>query len=815
MEALWQDLRYGARLLVRSPGFAAVAILTLAVGIAAATAAFSVTNAFLWRSLPFDRPENLVHVWQTDPEHGGSELRVSVPNFLDWREQSTVFEDLGGYFYQDYNLTGREGPAGEEQPVRVMVGRLTPNLLNVLGARPALGRGFLADEDQTGKDRVVLASHTFWQRHFAGDPQALGKTVTLDGEPYTVVGVMPPDFVFPLKATQLWSPLSLDRWRSQRGTNGPLLVVGRLRSEVNLEKAQADLGTLMKRLEKEHPTTNQGKGANVVPLRKALLFFYDMLQTTFAVIFAAAGFILLMVCANVGNLLLARATGRWREIAIRSAIGGGRSRLVRQLLTESVLLALAGGVGGAALAYGLAAAAGPLFPEDLYRVGEVAVDGRALGFALTVSFLAALVFGLAPAVETTRLNLSENLKEGDRSGSAGLRSRRLRSALVVAQVSLATLLLVGSALMVQSLLRLRGVAPGFNPENVLTAELVLPSSKYASDREQNVFYEQALERLRTVPGVESAAAVYPLPLNFESLSQSFTIEGRPPAQPGEKLDAGVFWITSDYFRVMQIPLQRGRVFSGEDNDESSAVVVINQTMAERFWPGSDPVGRAVRLDPGTPNEKQAVVVGVVGDSKQFLMNEEPVSLLYLPQLQHSTRRRFLAVRAAGDPLALVPGLRRELAAVDPGQPLTAIRSLNQVVEESLGPWAGGTLVIALLGAGAVFLAALGIYGLISYSMAQRRHELGVRMTLGAGARDIWSLVLRQGLALTASGAALGLAAAAGLTRLMQALLYGVSALDPLTFVATPLLLGTVAIVAALLPARRATRVDAMIALRCE
>jgi putative ABC transport system permease protein len=812
METLRQDLRFGLRLLARSPGFSTVAILTLGVGIAATTATFSVTNAFLWRSLPFDRPERLVHVWQTDRAHGASELRVSVPNFLDWREQASVFDDLGGYFYGDFNLSGRDGV---DPPIRIMVGRLTPNLLDLLGVRPALGRGFLPDEDQAGKDRVVVASDGFWRRHFAADPRALGESIPLDGVSYTLVGVMPPEFVFPLKATQLWTPLSLERWKSQRETDGPLLVVGRLRPEINLDEARADLSTLMKRLEQEHPVANRGKGANLVPLRKALLFFHDTLQATFAVVFVAAGLILLMVCANVGNLLLARATGRSREMAVRSALGGSRARLVRQLLTESTLLALGGSGVGVLLAYGAAAAAGPLLPEDLYRVGDITVDGLALGFALGVAFLAALVFGLAPAVETTRLNLSQNLKEGDGSGSAGLRSRRLRSVLVVAQVALAAVLLVGSGLMIRSLLRLTQVAPGFNPDQVLTAELILPSSRYGTEREQNLFYEQALERLRALPGVESAAAVYPLPLNFESLSQAFAVEGRPPAQSGEKLQAGCFWVTADYFRTLQIPLERGRVFTNQDNDQSGPVVLINQTLAERFWPGVDPVGRQVRLDPGTPAEKLAVIVGVVGDSKQFLMNEEPSPLIYLPQLQDSTRRRFLILRASGDPLALVPALRQEIGALDPTQPLTALRSMNQVVEESLGPWAGGTLVIGVLGSGALVLAALGIYGLMSYWVGQRRHELGIRKALGAGASDIKRLVLRQGVVLAATGAVIGLAAAAAFTRLMQALLYGVSVLDPLTFLATPLLLGGVAFLAAFLPARRATRVDPMLALRCE
>jgi putative ABC transport system permease protein len=809
METLWHDIRGGLRILVRSPGFAAVTVLTLAIGIAANTAVFSLVNAFLWRPLPFDQPEKLVHIWATDPQRGYDQLRVSVPNFLDWEEQNTVFADLGGYFYRSYNL------ANDEEPIALLVGRLTPNMIELLGVEPILGRGFLPEEGQPGKDRVVILGDSFWRRYFAGSPNVLGETVTLDDETYTVIGVMPPEFVFPLKAAQMWSPLPLDEWTSRREMGGPLLVVGRLAAGATMEEAAAEMDTIAGRLEQAYPQDNLGNGAQVVPLREALVFFYDLLRLTFATLFLAVGFVLLIVCANVGNLLLARATGRHREIAIRTALGGGRGRLIRQLLTESALLALLGAAVGGVLAYWLVGILGPTIPEDLYRVGTIRVDGSALGFTLGVSLLAALVFGLAPALQTTKPNLAEALKDAERGSSGGVGSRRLRSALVVAEVALAMVLLAGSALMVQSFYRLQNVETGFNPDNLLTMEVILPESKYPGDREQNIFYQDVVGRIRTLPGVESAATVYPLPLNFESLSRGFAIEGRPPAEPGEKLFANIFWIGTDYLKTMEIPLLRGRSFTEQDNEQAAPVVIVNRRMVERFWPDSDPLGQRLRLQPDTEEERLATVVGVVGNSKHFLLNEDTASLLYLPQLQDSRRRRFFMTRTTGDPLSLVASVREEIHAADNDLPVTTIRSMNRVVQESLGPWSGGTAGIGVLGFGALLLAAMGIYGVISYSVGQRLHEMGIRIALGAGGGDIQKLVLKQGLRLTVAGIIIGLAAAVGLAQLMQALLFGVGTLDPLTFIGTPILLIAVALLASYLPARRATRVDPMTALRYE
>jgi putative ABC transport system permease protein len=506
--------------------------------------------------------------------------------------------------------------------------------------------------------------------------------------------------------------------------------------------------------------------------------------------------------------------GRNREIAIRTALGGGRKRLVRQLLTESALLALLGGALGSIAAYGLMKWTGPNIPQDIYRVGEISVDGTALVFTLAVSFVAALLFGLAPALQTTKTNLTDTLKEGGRGGGSA-KNRRLRNVLVVVEVALAMLLLAVSTLMVQSFLKLQQVDSGFNPDGVLTLEIDIPQSKYPGDTEANIFYQDVLRRARGLPATASAAEVYPLPLNFESMSKSFLIEGRAPAKPGDKLFAKNFWVTTDYFRTMEIPLFEGRDFSEQDNDQAPGVVVVNQTMADRFWPEEEPLGARIRLAPSTENERTVTVIGVVGDSKHFLMNEDPASILYLPQLQESTHRRFLAIRTRGEPLSFVDGARNAVWSVDPAIPVTTIRTMNRVVTESLGPWSGGTLVVGVLGFGAVLLAALGIYGVISFSVGQRTHEMGIRIALGAEKRSILRLILKQGLILTGTGVAIGIAGTFALSRLMQALLFGVGALDPLTFLGTPIFLTVVALAASYIPALRATGVDPISALRYE
>jgi putative ABC transport system permease protein len=812
MEAFWQDLRYGVRILARNPAFTVVVVFTLALGIGANTAIFSVVNAYLLRPLPFEKPEELVHIWQTDSavSEWGAELRVSVPNFVDWREQNTSFQQLGGYYYGSRNVTTAE------EPLQVQIGYVTSSMISLLGVEPALGRTFLPEDGEPGRNQVVILSHGYWQRHFNADQDVLGQAVTLDGGRYEVIGVMPATFVFPLKATQMWTPLVLNPQEERRDTSGPLLVVGRLRpGGTTLEQGQAEMNAIARRLEEEYPESNKGRGARLVPLREALLFFYDEIRLMFFTLSLAVGFVLLIICANVGNLLLARATGRTREVAVRAALGASRLRLVRQFLTESLVLAFLGGAGGVVLAQWATSLLNPHLPEDLYRVGRLTLDTRVLWFSLGASLLSTLFFGLAPTLQLTGPNLTEALKEGDRGGHGGRHSRRLRSLLVVVEISLATVLLAGSGLMIQTFLRLQTVDPGFNPENVLTLELILPRSAYPTDAEQNVFYDEVLRRVESLPGVESAGAVYPLPLNFESLGVSFAIEGHERATSDERLSASKFWVTPGYFEAMQIPFLRGRAFGEQDNADGPGVVIVNRRLAGRFWFGADPIGAQVRLEPSTPDERLVRVVGVVGDSKHFLLNEEAAALLYVPQQQESTRRRFLSLRTVGDPLDQVSAVRSEIWAVDEKLPITAVRSMNQVLSESLAMWASPAALLGVLGVGALVLAAMGVYGVLAYSVSERAHEMGVRMALGAQSHDVVRLVLRQGALLVGAGIGVGLALAFALTHFLQSLLFGVGALDPLTFVGIPLLLAVVALLACYLPARRATKVDPMVVLRYE
>jgi putative ABC transport system permease protein len=801
MHEILHDLRYAARRLRRSPGFTATALATLAVGIGAITAVFSVTDAFLLRPLPFAAPEELVHVWQTDPRMG-DELRVSIPDFEDLRAQSAVLADLGGYYYTSYTL------ATEGTPAKVETALLTPGLFDLLGVRPLLGRTFTADDGSPGGERVVVLSQAFWRRHFAAAPSALGSTLTLDDLPYTVVGVMPEEFIFPFKTVELWVPLSLAPFRGDRAGNGPLMVVGRLAPGRTRAAAQTELAGIMERLARQYPADDAGKGIHVVPLRQALLFFYDMFRTTSAALLGAVGFVLLIVCANLGNLLLARASGRGREIGIRTALGAGRRRLLRQLMTESVLLALAGGALGAGLAQ---LALGPvkgLMPGELYRVGEIGVDGKALLATLVVSLGAALLFGLAPARQALRRDVTAALKAGVGGEAA---SPRLRNSLVVGEIALAMLLVAGATLMVRTFFNLARAETGFEARGVLTAETILPKAKYPSDREENLFYDEVLRRARSLPGVEAAAQVYPLPLNFESAATGFTVAGTEAPRLGEAPVANQFWASADAFRTLGIPLLRGRAFTAADDAGSLPVAVVNQRFAERYLAGADPVGRRLTLEDGGP----VTVVGVVGDSKIFLMNEEPAAVVYLPQLQHSTRRRFLLLRTAGDPLALAAPVRAAVAALDPELPVTNVRTLEGVVRESLGPWLGGTAGLGLLGMGALLLAVMGIYGVVSYTVSLRTREIGIRVALGAGRGQIVRLVLGHGLRLTALGVVLGTLAALGLAQLLQVLLYGVDRLDPLTLLGAPAFLAAVALFATYVPARRAARVEATEALRAE
>jgi len=810
MQTLWKDLRHAVRRLRRDPGFTFVAVLTLAAGIATVTVVFSLADAYLFRPLPFDEPERLVHVWTTDPREGDS-VRMSPDDFRDLRREARSLEDVGGYYYTGMAL-GRDdgGGSGDGRARSVNVVLLTPNLFRVLGVEPLLGRTPRPEEATEGRNHVIVVSHRFWQRELGGSEAALGAPVLLDGVEHTVVGVMPPEFVFPFERAQVWAPAVLAPPDGSRELHGAaLLVVGRLASGADLGAAQTEVAGIMERLAEAYPKTNAGRGARVVPLREALLFFYEMVRTTFGVLLAAVLFVLLIICTNIGNLLLARASGRVREVAVRAALGAGRSRLVRQMLTESLLLAVAGGLAGVALAALLLGALEGAMPPDLYRVGSVELGGRALLVVLVLTAGSALVFGLVPALQATGRDLVTALKNGGRTaGGAG--TRRLRNALVVGQVAVAMLLLAGAGLTVRSFQELRTVELGFEPTGLLTLETSLPASEYPDGAARNRFYDRALERIAGRPGVESVAQIQPLPLNFESYGTSFEVEGGEPPADGERPYATSFKVSPGALRTLGIPLLRGRDLTASDDAGARPVVLINRTLAERHFPGEDPVGRQITVD-GTSR----TVIGVVGNTKTFLVSEDPAQTLYLPLLQTPTARRFTLVRTAGEPLALAEGVRAAFQELAPSLPVTGTRTMERVVEESLGPWLAGTAGLTLLGLGALLLASLGIYGVIAYSVRRRRREIGVRIALGAGRGAVLRLILRQGAGLTALGAALGLTGALGLGRVLRAVLFGVGSFDPLTFLGAPLVLALVALLATYLPARAAARVDAIETLRSE
>jgi putative ABC transport system permease protein len=800
---LWKDLLYGLRLLLKSPGFTAVAVLSLGIGIAVITTVFSLTNAFFLRPLPFEKPEQLVHIWQTSGRTGFTTLRVSVPNYEDWRAQSTSFEDFGGYYYTSYVYNF------DNSNRRIRATRLTPNLLPLLGVEPLIGRTFTPEEGSEGKDNVAILSHKFWQTQFGGSQDVQGKTILLDDRAYNIVGVMPESFVLPFNNMDMWVPLPIEPYRNQRASTGPLLVIGRLKPDKTPTGAQAELDTIMQRLEQAYPEDNTQVGANIVDLRSQLLFTYDMFKVVFPALFLAVSFVLLIACTNIGNLLLARATGRSREIALRLALGASPGRLVRQLLTESILLSLFGGAVGVLLAYWVTSFADTAIPGELYRVGSIGVDGATLLFALLVALSTALLFGLAPALQFSHPNLAATLREGDRSGSGGLRSQRLRNALVVTEVALAMVMVAGATLMAQTFLALQRVETGFNPDNILAVELALPRYKYPGKIEINLYFEDALSRIRNLPGVESAAAVYPLPLNHEQHGDSFLIEGRAPATE-DRLYLNNFWVTTEYFQTMQIPILQGRAFDVQDAADSQPAVIVNREMAERYWPNESPVGKRIQTD-----DVWRTIVGVAANSIAFDLNEEPRVLAYYPASQISPRRKFVMVRTQGDPLTFVSSVRNEIQALDPAQPITEIRTMNKVILTWLGAWLMGIAGIGFLGAGALLLASMGIYGVIAYSIGQRTHEFGIRIALGAGNGEILRLVLRQAALLASAGILVGWVVSFALTRFLQTLLFGVEALDPLTFVGAPLLLIAVALLASYIPARRATQVDPMIALRYE
>ncbi|HYP26606.1 MAG TPA: ABC transporter permease [Blastocatellia bacterium] len=810
MEVLLKDIRYGLRMLLKKPGFTAVAIIALALGIGANTAIFSVVDTVLLRPLPYDTPDELVWIWETNLPSDIKTEPASPPNYLDWKSQNQVFEEMMAF------ATTKPILSSGGEPERVTAGVVTAGFFSVLRAQPALGRTFVADEEKQGNNRVVVLGHGLWQRRFGSDPEIIDKPIILNGNPYVVVGVMPPGFQHPKpnvsQPPEMWMPLVPTAYAARRGDF--LNVIARTKPGVTVEQARAEMNVIASGLEQQYPATNANWGVTVLPLHD---MFVGDVRLMISILAGAVGFLLLIACANVANLLLTRAASRQKEVAIRVAMGANRARLVRQLLTESLMLALAGGALGSLLALWGVDAMKALNPGNIPRLQETGIDWRVLSFTFAVSVLTGIIFGLLPALQASNPNLTSSLKEGDRGSTEGFRGRRMRSALVVAEVALSLVLLVGAGLMIQSFLRLQKVDPGFNAGQMLTLELSLPAPKYKGTQEVIAFYDRLLEAVPQTPGVEETALIDHLPMTDNANMLGFSIQGRPQAPDDPVMDAETYTVSPSYFKAMNIQLVSGRLFTQFDKwGAQEEAVVVNETFVRRFFPGEDPLGKRVTFgNPDAPDAQWASIVGVVKDIRHMKLDIAPYPQMYVTYAQGTPRALALMVRTSGDPMSFLPAVRNHIWSLDKEQPIYNVRTMEQLMAASIARPGFNTLLFSIFAGVALVLAAVGIYGVISYSVTQRTHEIGIRMALGARHGDVLKMVVRQGMVMAMIGVAIGLLAAIALARFISSLLFNVSATDPLTYVGIALLFAGIALLACYIPARRATRVDPMIALRYE
>jgi putative ABC transport system permease protein len=808
MLMLWQDVRYGLRMLAKNPGFSVLVILTLALGIGANTAIFSVVSAVLLRPLPFPQPDRLVAILHVDLRTGETGRALSYPDFRDLRAESKTLEAAAAYDEGSATMTGMG------DPVHLTMGICSADMFNVLREPPMLGREFTAAEDKPGT-HVAMLSYRLWKTRFGGDPRVTDKQIVLDGQPYVVAGVMPAEFQFPLdtQPVDLWTTIAVEGAESQaeRGSHF-LRVIGRLRSGATQAAANAETVEISARLEKQYQDTNGHWGMTLQPEIQELV---GNVRPALLMVLGAVGFLLLIACANAANLLLARAAGRQREMAIRVSLGAGKSRILRQLLTESVMLALAGGVLGLFLAVWGTAALVSLPSLGIPRLASAGVDWRALAFMLAVSVFTGILFGLAPALHASRFNLFGSLKEGGRTASEGIGRSRLRSLLVISQVSLAVVLLIGASLLIESMFHLLHQSPGFDPQGVLAFDVDLPDARYGKPEQSADFFKEVLERIRKVTGVRNASATMPLPLSNNSLRTSFEIEGQPMAKsdlPRTQIRA----VGLDYFKTMRIPLLAGREFSARDDRHAPHVILINQTLARRFFPNENAIGKHMKPGmSGGKSDSMCEIIGVVGDVKHRNLWQEADPESYVPYEQNPIGAMDIVVRSESDPMLLLPAIREQVRALDAELPIYHAERLEEYVLASLAQRRFTSLLCAVFAGAGLLLAIVGLFGVMSYSVAQRTHEIGVRVAVGAEKSDIMRLILTEGMGIAVVGLGIGLLGAFGVSSLVKSQLFGVRATDPFTFLGVVLALAFVALAACYIPARRATRVDPMVALRYE
>jgi len=802
--------------LLKSPGFTVVAVLTLALGIGANTAIFSVVNFVLLRPLEYANPDQLVMVWERNTKKGWNESPTSFADFVDFRDNAKSVE-LVAFTDTNFNLTGGD------QPERVAGLRVSANLFSLLGVNPARGRWFAPGEDKPGAGHVLILSYGLWQRSFGGNSNLVNQTVQLNGQSYTVVGVMPPTFKFPpafsatttseelISNADLWVPLTTDDVPLIRNIRN-LKMIGRLKAGVAPQQAQAEINSIASRLAREYPDVNAGLESVVIPLHEQIV---GDVREALLILLGAVVLVLLIACANIANLLLSKATARHKEIAIRTALGANRGRLLRQLLTESTLLGLLGGVFGFLVAYAGSKTLVSFGSFSIPQLTDFSFDMKVPLFALVVSLLTSLIFGLAPAIDASNPNLNEALKEGGRSSSGGATRARLRNALVITEVALAVVLVTASGLMLRSFVRLQGTSSGLNPHNLITLELELPDVRYHAAQQQTLFQQQLLQRVGSLPGVQNAATVDNLPFSGNAFNTSFTIEGRPTGPTTETPRAYYRVISPDYFPAIGIELHKGNQFTDRDTAEQPGVAIVNETAAQRYWPGVDPLGK--RIKRGRPESKNPwlTVIGIVSGSRQLSLKEGSQPEIYVPYLQNPGLTFTLVARTASDPRSLTGALRKEVLSADREIPAVNIKLMEELISNSVAKERFYVLLLAVFAVLALILAAVGVYGVMSYSVTLRTRDIGIRMALGARPVDIFKHIVGQALLLGLIGLGVGIVLAIASTRVMSSLLYGINATDPLTLAITSLVLLAVALLASYLPARRATRVDPLVTLRYE